>query len=318
MPTPQFSVVLPTCRREDLLARCLESLRPGSQLADPASYEVIVSDDAKGPTAEAMMRAQFPWARWLKGPSRGPAANRNHGVHHATGEWICFIDDDCEASREWISALHDAVADPGIDMIEGRTLVPVKPDNPFMHAIANENGGIFWTCNLAVRRARFLELGGFDEDFLEAAGEDMEFAHRFHAHPLRSKFYPPAVVYHPVRRIGWRTIWNRVLMIRWSALYAYKTSEGLHLSDPAGKNFWRAFKDMIMNHLRRTVQEARRWNDNWWRDRWFTCALRWVTFPIAFPYYLYWVLRFHRELNARQRGAAQRPLEPSSAQSSRE
>ena len=54
-----------------------------------------------------------------------------------------------------------------------------------------------------------------------------------------------------------------------------------------------------MNHLRRTVQEARRWNDRWWRDRWFTCAVRWITFPFAFPYYLYWVRRFHREQSAK-------------------
>jgi GT2 family glycosyltransferase len=308
MPPPKFSIVLPTCRREDLLARCLESLRPGVQEADPASYEVIVSDDAKGRTAEAMMRENFPWARWLKGPSRGPAANRNHGVRHATGEWICFIDDDCAASKAWIAALNNASADLAIDMIEGMTLVPFKPDNPFLHAIANETGGIFWTCNLAVRRSRFLDLGGFDEGFLEAASEDMEFAHRFHAHKFRSVFCRRAIVFHPVRDIGWSTVRRRVFSVRWTALYDYRTDGALHLTDSAATNFRRAFKDMIMNHLRRTVQELRRWNDNWWRDRWFVSGTRWITFPIAFPYYLYWVLRYHRDLNAEPH--APRPTAP--------
>jgi GT2 family glycosyltransferase len=298
----KFSVIIPTCRRLDLLARCLESLAPGAQLADFNSYEVIVTDDARGETAEAMMRAQFPWAQWRQGPSRGPAANRNNGAHHATGEWLCFTDDDCAASRQWLSALVEATDDPSIDLIEGQTTVPDKPDNPFLHGIANTKGGIFWTCNLAVRRERFIELGGFDEDFLEAAAEDMEFAHRFHAHHFHSKFYPDALVYHPVRRVGWRALWNRLLMIRWSALYAYKVDEGLHLSDSPAKNVLRAFKDTILNHLRRTLREIRRWNAPYWKDRWFTCALRWVTFPVILPYYLCWVYRFHRQLTAKQPG----------------
>ena len=299
MPTPKFSVVVPTCRREEHLARLLESLRPGVQLADPATYEVIVSDDARGKTSEAMVRENFPWAIWLQGPTRGPASNRNHAVHHAKGDWVCFIDDDCEASKEWISELDKATQDAAIDMIEGQTLMPVKPDDPFQHGITNRRGGIYWTCNLTVRRSTFESLGEFDEDFLEAAGEDMEFAHRFHAHKYRSLFSREALVWHPARRIGWGTVGRRVLMTRWAVLYAYKTDTSLSLSDSPARNVARAAKDVIVNHLRRTVQEARRWNDSFWRDRWFTSAVRWVTFPFAYPWYLYWVYRFHVELTAR-------------------
>ena len=307
MPTPKFSVIVPTCRREEHLARLLESLRPGEQRADPALYEVIVSDDARGQTSEAMVRAKFPWVTWLQGPQRGPASNRNHAVHQAKGEWVCFIDDDCEASKQWIAELDHATQDASIDMIEGQTIMPVKPDDPFEHGISNETGGMFWTCNLTVRRSTFDSLGEFDEDFLEPAGEDMEFAFRFHAHQFRSRFSPESLVYHPARRIGWGTIWHRVLMTRWAALFSYKTDQGLSLSDSAAKNVRRAAKDMVMNHLRRTVQEARRWNDRWWRDRWFTCAVRWVTFPFAYPWYLYWVYRFHVEQSARESGTQENP-----------
>jgi len=62
-----FPSSFPTGGRGDLLARCLESLRPGVQRADAAIYEVIVTDDARGRTSEAMIRAQFPWARWVQG-----------------------------------------------------------------------------------------------------------------------------------------------------------------------------------------------------------------------------------------------------------
>jgi len=304
MSALQFSIVIPTCRREDLLARCLESLRPGGQLAESGSYEVIVTDDAQGQTAEAMMRAQFPWAKWVQGPSRGPAANRNNGAHHATGEWICFTDDDCIASKEWIAAFRNASSDGSIDLIEGQTTIPDETDNPFQHAVSNTEGGVYWSCNLAIRRERFLALGGFDEDFLEAASEDMEFAHRFHARHFRSKFYPEALVYHPVRSIDWRSIWKRLFMIRWMALYGYKVNEDLHLSDSAAMNILRAFKGIILNHLRVSWHDFQRWDAPYWRSRLFWFLLRWVTFPIILPYYLYWVYEFHGQLNAKQRHGA--------------
>jgi GT2 family glycosyltransferase len=300
---PTFSVVIPTCHRNDLLARCLESLRPGEQLAESTSYEVIVTDDAQGQTAEAMMRAQFPWARWVQGPSRGPAANRNNGAHHAMGEWICFTDDDCVASKEWITAFRNASNDESIDLMEGQTRIPDKTDNPFEHAVFNRKGGVYWSCNLAIRRERFLALGGFDEDFLEAASEDMEFAHRFHAHHLHSKFYPEALVYHPVRSIGWRSIWKRVFMIRWAAMYHYKVDEGLHLSDSSTRNVLYALKDTILNLLRTTWRDIRHWNSSYWKSLLFWLLLSWVSFPIVLPYYLYWVYRFHGQLNAKRHAA---------------
>jgi len=294
---PEFSVIIPTCRRNDLLARCLESLGPGRQLADFDSYEVIVTDDSQTATAEAMMREQFPWARWVQGPTRGPAANRNSGARNAKGEWLCFIDDDCIADKGWIAALHETAKDRSIDLIEGQTIIPDRVDNPFLRGIGNENGGLYWSCNLAIRRSRFESLGGFDEDFTEAAGEDMEFAHRFHAHHFRSTFDPKALVYHPALPQTWRMIWKRHLLIRWSAMYAYKIDEGLHLKDSVKKNVLRAFTGTVVNLFRRTVRDLRRWNGRFWRERWFGCAFRWVTFPVILPYYLYWVYRFHRQLN---------------------
>jgi GT2 family glycosyltransferase len=293
-------VVLPTCHREQMLARCLESLRPSFQSADPESYEVIVTDDAQDSTAEAMIGAKFPWARWVKGPSRGPAANRNHGATYAKGEWLCFIDDDCIASPGWIAALRGAASDESVDLLEGRTTVPDLYDSAFIHFIANENGGVFWSCNLAVRRERFLALGGFDEDFLDPASEDMEFAHRFHAHHFRSKFFPEALVYHPTRRVRWRSIFKRHFSIRWAAMYRYKVDEGLHLTDSSTKNVLRALKDTLMSHIRTTWHDLRDWKRPYWRNRNFWLGVRWVMFPVYLPYYLYWVHRFHGELNAKR------------------
>ncbi len=155
MSTLPFSVVIPTCGRDDLLSRCLASLAPGVQRADTATYEVIITDDGRGKTTEAMVRAQFPWAQWVQGPARGPAANRNSGARQARADWICFIDDDCVASPEWLAAFLPDAGDASLDVMEGRTTVPDKTDTPFQHAAFNEKGGAYWSCNLAIRRERF-------------------------------------------------------------------------------------------------------------------------------------------------------------------
>jgi GT2 family glycosyltransferase len=304
---PTFSVIIPTCGRDDLLARCLESLRPGQQRAPAELYEVIVTDDARGSKAEAMIRERFPWVRWHPGPMRGPAANRNSGVRHASGEWLVFTDDDCVASPEWIVALNDAARDGTTELLEGRTTIPDLRDNPFLLGVANENGGCYWTCNLAVRRETFLALGGFDEDFLEPIGEDVDFARRFHARSSRSRFVPAALVLHPVRRVGWRAMWKRLLMTRWSALQAYKSDERLHLAAPPLRNLARAAADSLMAHLRRTVRDIRHWNRPLPNCRAFWFAARWITFPVIFPYYLYWVYRFQKQLQASTLAAARDP-----------
>jgi GT2 family glycosyltransferase len=59
--------------------------------------------------------------------------------------------------------------------------------------------GLLWSCNLAVRRDLFEQLGGFDEDFLEAGGEDLEFAWRIRQMKVTVRHVPEAVVFHPAR-----------------------------------------------------------------------------------------------------------------------
>ena len=92
---PLFSVVITTCNRLEMLAKCLDRLGCGMQSLAANQYEVIVTDDGSQSTAEQLMKGKYPWARWLQGPRKGPAANRNNGARYAEGEWLVFTDDDC-------------------------------------------------------------------------------------------------------------------------------------------------------------------------------------------------------------------------------
>jgi cellulose synthase/poly-beta-1,6-N-acetylglucosamine synthase-like glycosyltransferase len=55
----QISVVVPTCRRPELLERCLAALV--AQDFDPAAYEIIIADDAACDETRAVVER---WAQW--------------------------------------------------------------------------------------------------------------------------------------------------------------------------------------------------------------------------------------------------------------
>jgi glycosyltransferase involved in cell wall biosynthesis len=136
----QFSVIIPTCHRNADLAACLRLLAPGAQSLPAADYEVIVSDDGRTSTAEAMVKQQFPWARWVPGPQRGPASNRNCGARSAGGKWLVFTDDDCLPSRDWLAAYAAAATDEA-RVLEGKTVACGFRDRLDMECPVNETGG---------------------------------------------------------------------------------------------------------------------------------------------------------------------------------
>lgn len=289
-----ISVIIPTCHRNDLLARCLECLQPGAQVMAFEDYEIIVSDDGTRTTAEQMMRERFPWAKWVAGPRRGPAANRNSGARHAAGEWLAFMDDDCLPHRTWLRAIRES-AMTGAEVVEGKTITPDKVDNPFRQGVENLRGGVFWSCNLSIRREQFFSMGGFDEDFLEAGGEDMEFAYRIRSRQLRSVFCPSALVLHPSRTIGFRQLIWRTFLIRWILLYYQKTGQGVAAESRTLSTVWFIVRQRTLELLRTTWHLASRFEAGNWRTRLFFQSWKWMTFPVVLPYLIYWGLRFRKQ-----------------------
>jgi GT2 family glycosyltransferase len=187
-----------------------ESRLSASGLSTFPTYEVIVSDDGRTTTAEAMLRERFPWARWVPGPGKGPAGNRNAGATEAKGEWLVFTDDDCLPQSGWLKAFSNALtAAPDKEVFEGNIL-PDRPRRTLAeHAPVGGGGGNLWSCNFAIRRSLFLELGGFDSQF-RVCMEDSDFAQRVRNSGKIFPFLEDAVVIHPWRprtlnRDGWKS-----------------------------------------------------------------------------------------------------------------
>lgn len=294
-----FSIVIPTRHRNDLLALCLERLVAGAQTFPATDYEVIVTDDGSEQTAEALLRDRFPFARWVAGPRRGPAANRNNGAAAAAGSWIVFIDDDCIPEPGWLAGLAAAIeADPGLDVLEGKTLTPDKSDNPFREGIENTEGGVYWSCNLAVRADRFRAWGGFDADFLEAGGEDMEFAHRFKRLGGKAAFVRPAVVLHPTRPVPFKRMVWRFRLGRWTRLYDLKVGATSPRERRWRRIAWPLLRNLTLNQLRFTWWFVRDPLPQW-RTRLFHLVLGWLLLPVNIPYQIVWDRRFRAQLAAR-------------------
>jgi len=298
MTKPRYSVVIPTCGRPERLTAVLDLLDPTRQGIAPDEYEIIVSDDGDSDETSAGLRARFPHVRWLRGPGRGPAANRNHGARHAIGDWLIFTNDDCQPIEGWLRALATEASRGEAEVIEGKIVVPAKRPSVFTRDVENLTGGCFWSANLAIERRTFERLRGFDEDFGEAGGEDMEFAHRFRVNDLRTVFCPDALICHPSHVMTWRGVLRFAFRLRWHALYLIKTEQTLPLEAPAWKIALHVSARRTTDLLRTTWRTLRSSNAHPVAAVSRT-AVNWVVFPALLPYMVIWHIRFVRMLRAR-------------------
>ena len=207
---PAVSVVVATRDREQRLAALLRSL--GEQTLDPTVFEVVVVDDGSSGRTEELLReergrAPFALRPVLRRRPGGPARARNEGWRAARAPLIAFTDDDCEAHPAWLErCLRAAERSPGA-IVQGRTEPnPRELDRIglFSHTRRVDGSGPWWfeTCNIAYPRELLERLGGFDETFPEALGEDTDLGWRALAAGGRRQFAPEAVVYHAVEDLG--------------------------------------------------------------------------------------------------------------------
>ena len=202
-----FSVIIPTCHRNDLLARCLDCLAPGIQTLPAEQYEVIVTDDGIETTAKQMIREQYPWVKWVEGKRKGPAANRNNGAKFAMGQWLAFTDDDCLPDAQWLEAYADAIVhNTCYRVFEGRTYVDRPRKSLAETSPINETGGYLWSCNFVISRKLFESINGFNERFPYAAMEDVDLNYRLNKFKHKSLFIDGAAVCHPWRK---RDVWQQ-------------------------------------------------------------------------------------------------------------
>lgn len=220
VPFPQFSVIVPTYNRPEQLLACLSALSAVD--APPEGLEVIVVND--GGTLPPVSATEPFLARLdlkiVSQANAGPAAARNRGAAAARGHYLAFTDDDCLPTSGWLRAIAGRLRHAPDALVAGAQ-ANALPENPYStatHLVTAytlryyERGSagerFFPACNLVVPATRFRELGGFNEAFVGAAGEDYDFCHRWQARGFPIELVPEAVVYHG-HRLELSSFWRQ-------------------------------------------------------------------------------------------------------------
>jgi len=198
-----FSVIVPNYN-SPTIERTLESL--DRQSFDRERYEVIVVGMDQHNLIHENNRMRFDRStRRLSA-----AAARNRGAAQANGEVLIFIDADCIAQIDWLTVLADRFADRSVSVVGGGVSFEARnywtlADNlsMFYEYLATRAASVkrqLPSLNLAIRRDAFRQVGGFDERYPRAAGEDADLTIRLRLQGYRLNFEPRAVVLHAPSR----------------------------------------------------------------------------------------------------------------------
>lgn len=214
MSLPDFSIVVPTFERMDVLPEVLAAL---SSQQTEADFEVVVVDDGSRDATPSFLGSWDPSHpfRVLRQQNRGPASARNAGVAAARGRRLAFLGDDTVPAPSWLEthrrAHEDRPETSPLAVLGYTRWHPRIRQTRFLRYI-NEEGlqfgygliedpedvpfNFFYTSNISLPR-RLLVEEPLDEGFPYPAWEDTELAYRLTRRlGLRIVYEPGAVTLH--------------------------------------------------------------------------------------------------------------------------
>ncbi len=216
---PRLTIQLCTYNRARLLERVLEALF--DQTVPDDAYEIVLVNDGSPDDTSAVIERVRPLARCtftvIEQPNSGLAKARNAGIAAATGERMCFIDDDVLPTPVFAAEHLASDARYGDVIVRGAVINTESFDElpvPVWTA-ANYSGNYFWTSNVSLRRSRLERIGGrFDESFTEYGWEDIELGMRLRAIGTRAVFNRFAVAFHYKPRPAGTNVAGMVRQVR--------------------------------------------------------------------------------------------------------
>jgi len=207
-----ISVITPSYNRAIEIDHLLQSL--SEQTVDPNCFESIISDDGSTDETEILIKnwqkkASFT-IKYITQENQGPGSARNHGLKNSIGEFILFIDSDCEAHPKWIETIIDEYNKYGFDACGGPD--GGKQDFTILQKAIDYSMTSFFTTggmrghsekmlskfyprthNMGIKRKIYEQVGGFGN---LRHGQDIEFSHRILKSGAKIKFIKNALVYH--------------------------------------------------------------------------------------------------------------------------
>jgi GT2 family glycosyltransferase len=189
---PSLSVVIVTFGKREVTERCLETLDEAFGERIGRDVELVLVDNGSPDDTPELLRSWEDRATViLLEENRNYAGGNNIGAQAARGEVLVLLNNDTEVFPGALDALATQALEPGVAIAGCRLLYPDRtiqhggcawwraPDGmvrPF-HLFRHEAGDLPAACAtfdcdfvtaacIAIRRDLFLEMGGFDEAFV--------------------------------------------------------------------------------------------------------------------------------------------------------
>jgi GT2 family glycosyltransferase len=220
---PQVTIIIPTRNGLALMGACIAGLLGRT---DYPAFDIIVCDnDSDDP---ALLRRFQEWsrdARFRVLPCPGPfnySVINNRAAREAKGEVLLFLNNDTEIRNpDWLREMVSHAIRPEIGAVGARLLFPGGrvqhsgttlglagiAGHDMLHTPEKSHGphdllrltrrvsAVTAAC-LAVRREAFLAVGGFDEDGLRVAYNDVDLCLKLRASGLHNLVTPHAELLH--------------------------------------------------------------------------------------------------------------------------
>lgn len=253
-------VVIPTYGRREPLWRCLRAVAA----FDPAPDATIVVDGNENPLEPPPDVAGV--ADFVREPNSGAAHARNTGYTAAAkrrADLVCFLDDDAVAAPDWFGrhvSLHDgmpraAAVGGGVRNLHPQSSVARMTQAVVFRPLREDAGPVRFlpTLNASFKVEPLDAVGGFDEGFPGAAGEDVDLCWRILKLGWTLHYQPDLVVDHD-HPTSWRA------MVRHQAGYARGfVGSRSRWPDLPGAEFLRlAWPRAVAGSLPHVVRETRR------------------------------------------------------------
>lgn len=292
----EINIIIPCCNRPTELNTLLLSLKNSmTNCSNCLVTKIIACDDSNNREVENTVKKHHSDVYWTKGSHNGPGANRNYGLKFTTTtcEWIIFIDDDCYVNEDFINSYACMMHKNLSNVIEGKIACPDKRNTVFVRQPDNDKGGVLASGNFAIKKSLFVEMNGFDEDFMIM--EDIEFAARLKSIDEPFIFCENAVAYHPSQTKSIFFYYNWIFHFKWQILLDYKC----HGKDP-NQFLIISFFHTIIKHLIFLTRITYHLFTKFDKDRWimytFERIFAWISLPVAIPHLIFWDFTFRKRM----------------------
>jgi glycosyltransferase involved in cell wall biosynthesis len=179
--SPYISIIIPLYNAEKTLEKCLNAIFSSRY----KNFEVLVVDD--GSTDNSIKIAESFSCKILKlKHNQGPSVARNWGAKNARGDVLLFIDSDIVIQRDTLDLFVDSLKDyPAVFGIytqkPGTGKLLTLYQNFYAHKSiqqTRELTAMLYSYCVAIKKKVFDEVGGFDQRWIRATFEDVEFGLR--------------------------------------------------------------------------------------------------------------------------------------------